>query len=136
MSELSQVQIKRLKFRTGQYTKHCTFNNGKNIFRSMKLTIENLIKIALILFLILCLFHMPYGFYQLFRYISMVGFAILAYYSYERKNIPVVILFVALALLFQPLSKVPLGRQSWIIIDILVSVGLCVSLVVQNRTKK
>jgi len=66
----------------------------------------------------------------------MVGFAILAYYSYERKNIPIVILFVALALLFQPLSKVPLGRHSWIIIDILVSVGLVISVVVQNQTKK
>jgi hypothetical protein len=102
----------------------------------MKLTIENLIKIALIILLIICIFHMPYGYYQLFRYIAMVGFAILAYYAYERKNIPIVILFVALALLFQPLSKVPLGRQSWIMVDVLVSVGLCVSLVVQNRTKK
>jgi len=102
----------------------------------MKLTIEKLIKISLAVLLLICLFHMPYGLYQLFRYIAMVGFAILAYYAYERKNIPVVILFVALALLFQPLSKVPLGRQSWIMVDILVSVGLCVSLVVQGRTKK
>jgi hypothetical protein len=102
----------------------------------MKFTTENLIKIALSILLIICIFHMPYGFYQLFRYIALVGFAILAYYQYERKNIPLVILFVALALLFQPISKVPMGRQSWVMVDILVSVGLFISLVVQKRKKK
>jgi len=79
---------------------------------------------------------MPYGYYQLFRYIAMVGFAILAYYSYERKNIPLVIVFVALALLFQPLSKVPLGRHSWLIIDILVAIGLGASIFVKKQMKK
>ena len=82
------------------------------------------------------MFPMPYSFYQLFKYIALVGFAILAYYEYERKNIPVVILFVALALLFQPIVKVPLGRQSWVMVDVLVSAGLLISLAVQKRKKK
>ena len=102
----------------------------------MKLTLENLIKIALAIMLIICLFHMPYGYYQLFRYSAMVGFAILAYFQYEKKNIPLVIMFVALVLLFQPLLKVPMGRHSWIIIDVLVAGGLLISLFVQNQKKK
>ena len=102
----------------------------------MKLTLENLIKIALASMLIICLFHMPFGYYQLFRYSAMVGFAILAYYQYEKENIPLVILFVALMLLFQPLLKVPMGRYSWIIIDVLVAAGLLISLFVQNQKKK
>ena len=102
----------------------------------MKLTLENLIKITLASMLIICLFHMSYGYYQLFRYIAMVGFAILAYYQYEKKNIPLVILFVALVLLFQPLLKVPLGRHVWVMIDVLVAVGLLISLSVQNQKKK
>ena len=102
----------------------------------MKFTTENLIKIALIILLIICMFQMPYGFYQLFKYIALVGFAILAYYEYERKNIPLVILFLALALLFQPIVKVPMGRQSWIMVDVLVSAGLLISLAVQQRKKK
>ena len=102
----------------------------------MKFTTENLIKIALIILLIICMFQMPYGFYQLFKYIALVGFAILAYYEYERKNIPLVILFLALALLFQPIIKVPMGRQSWIMVDVLVSAGLLISLAVQQRKKK
>ena len=101
----------------------------------MKLTLENLIKIALSIMLIICLFHMPYGYYQLFRFSAMVGFAILAYYQYEKKNIPLVIGFLALALLFQPLLKVPMGRHSWIIIDVLVAVGLVVSVFRLKRRK-
>jgi hypothetical protein len=94
----------------------------------MKPTPETLIKIALAVLLLLCLFHMPYGYYQLFRYIAVVGFAILAYYEYERKRIPLVILFVGLALLFQPFSKVPLGRHQWIIIDVIVAAGLVLTI--------
>ena len=101
----------------------------------MKLTPETLIKIALAVLLIICLFHMPFGYYQLFRYIVVVGFAILAYYEYERKRIPLVIVFVALALLFQPFSKVPLGRQQWVIIDVVVAVGLVVTVFLQKQKK-
>jgi len=98
----------------------------------MKPTPENLIKIALSALLLICLFHMPYGYYQLIRFIAVVGFVILAYYQYERKNIPMVIMLVALALLFQPLEKVPLGRHGWIIVDLAIAVGLVVSIFVKN----
>ena len=99
----------------------------------MKINPENLIKIGLTILLVICLFHMPYGYYQLFRFIAVVGFAILAWYEYERKNIILVILFVALAILFQPLTKVPVGRQSWVVIDIMVAAGLLLSMVVKKR---
>jgi hypothetical protein len=102
----------------------------------MKFSLENLIKIALSILLVLCLFQMPYGYYQLFRYVAVVGFAILAYYEYEQKRIPLVILFVGLALLFQPLSKVPLGRHQWIIIDVVVAAGLSVSVFLQKQKGK
>lgn len=98
----------------------------------MKLTPEILIKIILAVLLLLCLFDMPYGYYQFFRYVAVVGFAILAYYEYERKRIPLVILFVGLALLFQPFSKVPLGRHQWIIIDVFVAAGLVISIFVKK----
>jgi hypothetical protein len=97
---------------------------------------EKIIKIALAVLLILCLFHMPYGYYQLFRFAAVVGFGILAYYEYERKNIPLVIVFVGLALLFQPLVKVPLGRHVWIIVDVVVAAGLILITVMQNQKEK
>jgi hypothetical protein len=99
----------------------------------MKFTTENLIKIALAILLLLCLFQLPYGYYQLIRYIAVVGFAILAYYEYERKNIPMVIIFVALAVLFQPLAKISLGRQIWNIVDVIVAVGLIITMFMRKN---
>jgi hypothetical protein len=101
--------------------------------KKLKLTTENLIKIALAILLLMCLFHMPYGYYQLIRYIALVGFAILAYYEYERKNIPMVIVYVALVLLFQPIAKVTLGRQVWNIVDVVMATGLVVTLFIKNK---
>jgi hypothetical protein len=42
----------------------------------------------------------------------------LAYYEYVRKNIPMVIVFVSLAILFQPLAKISLVKQVWHIVDV------------------
>ncbi|MCX6242692.1 MAG: hypothetical protein NTX43_12870 [Bacteroidetes bacterium] len=101
----------------------------------MKLTTENLIKIALAVLLLICLFNLPYGYYQLFKYIALVGFAILAYYEYERKNIPLVIVFVGLVLLFQPIAKVALGRQAWMVVDLVVAAGLILTVFVRKQKK-
>jgi hypothetical protein len=100
--------------------------------KKLKLTTENIIKIALSILLLICLFDLPYGYYQLFRFIALVGFAILAYYEYERKNIPMVIVFVGLVLLFQPIAKVTLGRQVWNIVDVVVAVGLIGTIFLQK----
>jgi hypothetical protein len=99
----------------------------------MKLTTENLIKIGLAILLLVCLFDLPYGYYQLVRYLALVGFAILAYYENERKNIPMVIVFVALAILFQPFAKIGLGRQIWNIVDVIVALGLIISMFVRRK---
>ena len=101
----------------------------------MKPTPENLIKLALAVLLLLCLLDMPYGYYQLVRFIAVVGFAILAYFEYERKNIPMVIVFVGLMVLFQPLATIPLGRQVWNVVDVVVAVGLAVTVCVTKAQK-
>jgi hypothetical protein len=45
------------------------------------------------------------------------------------------IVFVALALLFQPFSKVPLGRHGWIIVDEFMARGLVVSIFVKKMSR-
>ena len=102
----------------------------------LNITSENVIKTALAILLLICLFDLPYGYYQFIRYIALVGFAILGYYEYERKNIPVVIVFVGLVMLFQPIAKVPLGRLVWNIVDLVVALGLVVSMFVHKQMKK
>lgn len=40
------------------------------------------IKITLSILLFLCLADMPYGYYELVRFLALVGFGLLAYQSY------------------------------------------------------
>lgn len=71
---------------------------------------------------------MPYGFYQLVRFAALVGFAILAYMANQNNKQTEMIVYVVLALLFQPFVKIALGRQIWNILDVVVGIALIVSI--------
>lgn len=86
-----------------------------------------LIKIILSILLFLCLLNMPYGYYQLVRMVGFIGFSILAYQESKSQNKTEMILYIGLALLFQPFIKVALGRQIWNIVDIIIGIGLIMS---------
>ncbi|CAM1346996.1 DUF6804 family protein [Tenacibaculum insulae] len=91
-----------------------------------------IIKIALAILLFLCLLDMPYGFYQLVRFVTLVGFGILAYSAREKENKTEMIIYGGLALLFQPFFKIALGREIWNIVDVIVGIGLIASLIISN----
>ena len=95
-----------------------------------------MLKIVLSILLLLCLLKMPYGFYQLVRYIAMVGFAILAYQASKRQDKTEMIVYVCLAILFQPLIKIALGRNIWNVVDIIVGVGLIISIFFKKKPQK
>ena len=84
------------------------------------------ILLILSLLLLLCLAPMPYGYYQLVRFVAMVAFGVMAYKYYEEKKNELAITFGALALLFQPFVKVALGRMTWNVVDVVVAIGLIV----------
>lgn len=73
---------------------------------------------------------MPYGYYQMVRFLGLVVFSILAYYS---KNKTETIIYISLALLFQPLFKISLGRELWNVVDIIVGMGLIFSSIKEFR---
>lgn len=83
--------------------------------------------------LILCLFDMPYGFYNLVRFVAAAAFCYLAYISFTRKSIDRMVVFIALALLFQPFAKIALGRVIWNIVDIAVAAYLCYLLIIKKK---
>jgi len=87
-----------------------------------------IIKLILSILFLLCLLHMPYGYYQAVHFIGMLGFVLLAYFSYQQNKNIAVIVYIVLALLFQPLIKVALGRTMWNITDVFVSMGLIISI--------
>jgi hypothetical protein len=78
---------------------------------------------------------MPYGYYQFVRFVAMVGFAVLAYFSYQQKRETEIIVFIALAVLFQPLIKIALGRTLWNIVDVFVAIGLITTMFISSKNK-
>lgn len=89
---------------------------------------EKLIKIALAILFLLCLLNMPYGYYQMVRFLGFLGFCILGYYSKQRNEMVLMIIYFALALLFQPFLKVLLGRALWNLIDVAAAIFLLLTL--------
>lgn len=92
---------------------------------------EKIIKIILAILFFLCLADMPYGYYQLVRFIALIGFVLLAYKANEQGQKTEVVIYVCLGILFQPLIKIVLGRPIWNIVDVVVGVTLLVSLFVR-----
>jgi len=100
----------------------------------MKLNFQTIIKITLAVLFFLCLLNMPYGFYQFVRFAALIGFGILAYKANEDTKNTEMIIYGALALLFQPFFKIALGREIWNIVDIIVGIGLITNLIM-NKLK-
>lgn len=80
--------------------------------------------IILAALMLLCLAPMPYGYFQFVRYIAMVAFAVIAYQYYSSRKLIAATVFVSLAVLFQPIYKVALGRALWNVVDVIVAVLL------------
>jgi hypothetical protein len=87
-----------------------------------------IIKIVLAILLFLCLTDLPYGYFQLIRLVSLFSFSILAYQSNLKRNQTEMVIYIGLAVLFQPLFKISLGRELWNIVDIIVGIGLLISI--------
>jgi len=75
---------------------------------------------------------MPYGFYQLVRFLALVGFAILAYQANEKGLNTEAVIFISLAIVFQPIIKISFGRSIWNVIDVIVGLGLVLSIRYRN----
>ena len=90
--------------------------NNNNSFK-----INGAVYIVLSVLLLLCLAPMPYGYYQLVRFIAAVVFIVLAWHNYNTKEVCLTVVFGALALLFQPFIKIALGRTMWNIVDVIVA---------------
>lgn len=94
---------------------------------------DKIIKIILAVLFFVCLFDMPYGYFQIVRFAVLVGFAILAYNANEEGHKREVIIYVCLAILFQPLIKIALGRVVWNVVDVIVAIGLILSMFIKPK---
>lgn len=95
---------------------------------------DKIIKIILAVLFFLCLADIPYGYYQFVRFAGLIGFAILAYQANQQNKQTEMIIYGALALLFQPFFKISLGRELWNIVDVIVGIGLLISTFLKPKT--
>jgi len=76
--------------------------------------------------MLLCLAPMPYGYFQLVRFLSTIFYGVMAYRYYIERKEWLAYTFGTLALLFQPFYKIALGRTVWNIVDVIVAIGLLI----------
>ncbi len=97
---------------------------------------EKIIKIILAILLFFCLLKMPYGYYELVRFLALIVFSLLAYFAYKENKQVEMIIFLSLTILFQPLFKIALGRILWNVIDVIVGFGLLISLFIKPKSNE
>lgn len=91
-------------------------------------------KIALAVLLLLCLFHWSYGYYTFIRIAMTIVFAIMAVdYLFIRKKLTLGLVSIGVAILFNPICKVVLGRAMWNVADVVVAVLLIGMVVEEGR---
>ena len=93
---------------------------------NQKLSIK-IIKLIFALLFIIPFLSPPYWYFQFLRIVSFLGFAYLAYQEKNSSNKVFLVIFILLAILFQPFEKIALGKEIWLIVDAFSTVILIVS---------
>ena len=73
------------------------------------------------LLLVMAVLPLPYGYYMLLRLLITASAAYVAYKNFNKEMPVWGIVFVIVALLFNPLYVVHFDKTLWVIIDILVA---------------
>jgi hypothetical protein len=76
---------------------------------------------------------MPYGYYELVRTIATFTFIYFGLKAMKSGEEGIMILFFGLAVLFQPLFKIALGKMLWNVVDVVVGVWLIWWVVGKNK---
>ncbi|MBU2505110.1 MAG: hypothetical protein KJ799_00015 [Bacteroidetes bacterium] len=93
------------------------------------------VKVVLVILFVGCLFDWSYGYYQLVRFLGMVGFGILAFNDYQ-KNKTWFLIWLSSAILINPIFKIALGRELWNVIDIVWAILLIASIFMNRKLNK
>ena len=80
-----------------------------------------IVKGVLVVLLLLCLVDADYGYYQAMRTLISFGLAYITYSYYQEGDKKNAIINLCLLIVFQPLVRIGLGRDIWILVDILVA---------------
>lgn len=74
--------------------------------------------------LLLCILPLPYGFFTIVRVVITFISLYFAYEYFTNNKKGLALTFAVIAVLFQPFVKLPLGREVWLVVDIIVAILL------------
>lgn len=92
-----------------------------------------ILKSILAIMLLLCLLHMPYGYYEVVRISVMVVLGILSYEYFQQGNKSLAIVAMAAVVIFQPFVKFYIGKDIWHILDILLAAFLVITAYLESK---
>ncbi len=95
---------------------------------------DHIIKIILAILFLGCLLDWNYGYYQLVRFLGMLGFGLLASDNYQKNKIWFII-WLSSAILINPILKINLGRFLWNLIDVIWAIILIASIFIKRDAK-
>jgi len=70
----------------------------------------------------------PYGYYSLLRWITCIASILVAFQAFEKNIDWAKVIFIIIAILFNPLAPIYLSRSTWIPIDIITAILLIFSI--------
>ena len=79
-----------------------------------------LVLIFLIILLLIALLPLPYGYYILLRFAVCFGL-IYEIITNPILNRDTIFIFIAIAVLYNPIIKMPLGKPIWMIVNVLTA---------------
>jgi predicted membrane-bound mannosyltransferase len=72
-------------------------------------------------------------YYQLVRFVALMAFLWLGYQAKLKSDQNLMFLYFGLAILFQPIIKISLGRTIWNVVDVIVGLELLASIFIGRK---
>ena len=79
------------------------------------------VRLIVIAMLLLGILDFPYAYYTLLRIVVTVVSAFAAFNAFDKGHQPWIIIFGAVAILFNPIIPIYLDKDTWVVIDLIVA---------------
>jgi hypothetical protein len=97
---------------------------------------NKLLWIVPILLLLIALLSMPYYYYQLMRWVICGCAAYIAYQNYKEKCCDfLTVLFIVIAIVYNPIEPIHLFREAWEVINIITAIVFSYGWVLARKNK-
>ena len=86
---------------------------------------NNFIKYFIILSILIlfgAIAEWPYGYYTLLRWITCIASILIAFQAFEKNIDWAKVVFIIIAILFNPLAPIYLSRSTWIPLDVITAI--------------